>query len=117
MRELAIKHRLRYCKAEDGTYVVPGRRGFICSWGDGRLAWVLTYNYHVVQPTARLKEMAKGDPLLQLTLEGDEEAVFLFDPVDLPYVARRWCRSKFRRKARPCDLENLRSVRSEARLG
>ncbi len=117
MHDLALQHRLRYCKAEDGTYIIPGRRGHIGEWGDGRLYWALVCDYQRAQPTGRLKEMARHDPMLQLELEGDEEAIFLFDPVDLPYVARRWCRARYRREARPCDPENLRSVNLEARLG
>ncbi len=111
MRDMALQHRLRYRKDEDATYIVPGKRGHIGEWGDGRLYWVLVYDYEAENPTARRKEMAKQDPLLHLRAEADEEAVFLFSPADLPLVARRWCQARFRRRATALDLKNLRAAR------
>lgn len=117
MRELAKRHRLKYRRAEDGLVIIPGKRGHIGEWGDGRLYWALTFDYAKGPPTARLKEMAKRDPRLKLDVEGDEEAIFTFGPQDLPHAARRWCQARFRRQARPADLANLARARKAPTAG
>lgn len=91
MRELVQRHGLKYCRAEDGTYIVPGKRGHVGEWGDGRLYWALVLGYRRGKPTAHLKERAERNPKLTLLVEGDEEAIFLFDTGDLGWVADRWC--------------------------
>ena len=107
MRELAQRHRLKCRRAEDGEVVIPGKRGFIYRHSEDLLGWALVYDYRSEQPSSRWKEMAKQDPLLHLEVEGDEEAIFLFNPDDLPSVARQWCKARFRRRARQADLVNL----------
>lgn len=91
LRDLAQKHRLRWHRAEDDLIVIPGKRGHIGDWGDGQLYWALALGYRRGRPTAHLKEAAKRDPRLMLYVEGDEEAIFLFDTGDLGWVADRWC--------------------------
>ena len=114
LRDQAERHRLKHTRAADGEVILLGNRGHIGEWGDGRLYWCLTYDYERVTPTARYKLLAMSDPRLHLESEGDEEAVFTFSPDDLVLVARRWCRSKFRRKATASDLENLLTARRVA---
>ena len=108
LRELAESHRLCHQKAPDGGTIVPGKRGFIYRYGPGRLGWALVFENG--GGTSRLKKMAKKDPALQLHIEGDIEAIFLFDEADLPHVARRWCKAKRRRQSRPSDLANLQKA-------
>ena len=92
--EMARLQRLRHRRARDGETIIPGRRGFIYRHSPDRLGWALVYTNGNGSPTAHLKEAAKKDPKIQLYLEGDEEAIFLFDTEDLGWVARRWCHAR-----------------------
>ena len=110
MRELARKYRLKVQRQPDGTLVVPGKRGFLYRHAPDRLGWALVYRNGNGRPTAHLKQAAKKDPKLDLHVEGDEEAIFLFEKGDLVHVAKRWAQCRFRRRVSPGERGRLRAL-------
>jgi hypothetical protein len=124
--EIARAHRLRHGRLEDGEVVIPGKRGFVYLDGH-RLRWCLIRE----EPFdgfrgATLKNRALRDPMFEVLLEGDEEAVFAFDEEHLDEVAARWCRCRRRRVLAPEhrqavvargreNLRRLREVKAQGR--
>ncbi len=93
LRELAQRHRLRYRRAEGGKVIIPGKRGHIGEWGDGKLYWVLWYSANT-SPKAHPKDRALQDPRLTVHIEGDQELVAYFDAGDLWGIATEFCAAR-----------------------
>lgn len=122
---------IRCVRAADGELLAPGRRGYVTAHDGRLLSWSLIHERPAYGPDGRLltiavgrppstrygpwpkvssrtKDAAKEDRCLQLRVECDCEAEFLFEPAHLAHVARRWCRCRFRRRLSPDAVERLR---------
>jgi hypothetical protein len=86
--KFADENRLRREKDDDGLWIIPCRFGKIGSWSRTRLYWCLTYSYKGRPPSAKRKLDAIRAGLTP-EIEGDEEALFVFDPAgSWPLVAK-----------------------------
>ena len=80
-KSYAEKFRVPFVRDECGELIIPGRYGHIYAYSDTQLGWCLMNARTASRKNAVIRRYVRTGRAV-LHVEGDAEAIFLFDPKD-----------------------------------